>query len=85
MITESLQQNLNKKGKKTWKKVIIISILLLYVIAIIFEIYFILYGKREVKNKEKSGYMLIVGNTILLLMTIIIGATEYRIILPKLL
>lgn len=67
------------------EKVIIISILLLYVIAIIFEIYFVLYGKREVKNKEKSGYMLIVGNTMLLLMTIIIGATEYRIILPKLL
>lgn len=67
------------------EKVIIISILLLYVIAIIFEIYFILYGKREVKNKEKSGYMLIAGNTMLLLMTIIIGATEYRIILPKLL
>lgn len=67
------------------EKVIIISILLLYVIAIIFEIYFILYGKREVKNKEKSGYMLIVGNTMRLLMTIIIGATEYRIILPKLL
>lgn len=67
------------------EKVIIISILLLYVIAIIFEIYFILYGKREVKNKEKSGYILIVGNTMLLLMTIIIGATEYRIILPKLL
>lgn len=67
------------------EKVIIISILLLYVIAIIFEIYFILYGKREMKNKEKSGYMLIVGNTMLLLMTIIIGATEYRIILPKLL
>lgn len=67
------------------EKVIIISILLLYVIAIIFEIYFVLYGKREVKNKEKSGYMLIVGNTMLLLMTIIIGATEYQIILPKLL
>lgn len=67
------------------EKVIIISILLLYVIAIIFEIYFVLYGKREIKNKEKSGYMLIVGNTMLLLMTIIIGATEYRIILPKLL
>lgn len=67
------------------EKVIIISILLLYVIAIIFEIYFILYGKRDVKNKEKSGYILIVGNTMLLLMTIIIGATEYRIILPKLL
>lgn len=67
------------------EKVIIISILLLYVIAIIFEIYFVLYGKREVKNKEKSGYMLIVRNTMLLLMTIIIGATEYRIILPKLL
>lgn len=67
------------------EKIIIISILLLYVIAIIFEIYFILYGKREVKNKEKSGHMLIVGNTMLLLMTIIIGATEYRIILPKLL
>lgn len=32
------------------EKVIIISILLLYVIAIIFEIYFILYGKREVKK-----------------------------------
>lgn len=67
------------------EKVIIISILLLYVIAIIFEIYFVLYGKREVKNKEKNGYMLIVGNTMLLLMTIIIGATEYQIILPKLL
>lgn len=67
------------------EKVIIISILLLYVIAIIFEIYFVLYGKRKVKNKEKSGYMLIVGDTMLLLMTIIIGATEYRIILPKLL
>lgn len=67
------------------EKVIIISILLLYVIAIIFEIYFILYGKREVKNKEKSGYMLIVGNTILLLMTTITGTIEYHIILPKLL
>lgn len=67
------------------EKVIIISILLLYVIAIIFEIYFILYGKREIKNKEKSGYMLIIGNTMLLLMTIITGTFEYHIIFPKLL
>lgn len=73
------------KKEKLWKKIKIISLLLFYVIAIIFAIYFILYGKREVKNKEKSGYMLIVGNTMLLLITIIIGATEYRIILPKLL
>ncbi len=67
------------------EKVIIISILLLYVIAIIFEIYFILYGKKEVKNKEKSGYILIIGNTMLLLITTITGTIEYRIILPKLL
>lgn len=67
------------------EKVIIISILLLYVIAIIFEIYFILYGKKEVKNKEKSGYILIIGNTMLLLITTITGTIEYHIILPKLL
>lgn len=66
------------------EKIKIISLLLLYVIAIIFAIYFILYGIKEVKNKEKSGYILIIMNTILLPITII-GTIAYCSVLLKLL
>ncbi len=66
------------------EKIKMISLLLLYVIAIILAIYFILYGIKEVKNKEKSGYILIIMNTILLPI-IIIGTIAYCSIIPKLL
>lgn len=67
------------------EKIKIISLLLLYIIAITLAIYFILYGIKEVKiNKEKSGYILIIMNTIILLITII-GAIAYCSIITKLL